>query len=249
METAYRKSTLKVLRKIQPAKADDIRSAVRKFADDPTVPNNNLKPLKGVTNGTRIGIGDWRVSMRIDDAGENLEVFEIAPRGSAYAKGQQKARRKKAGKEESRRPEMTVTTPAFRPLGVTQIPKLEADVRDHLATAPDDAWALLFARALASLRHHLAAAEAAEDAAASAAFKASRGDELVPAEVVDQLLDGVNPLRVWRKHRGLTLKGLSEKADLSVSYLSEMERGLKEGSVSTLLALSETLGVDMDDLV
>ena len=32
------------------------------------------------------------------------------------------------------------------------------------------------------------------------------GEELVPSEVVYALLDGENPIRVWRQHRGLTQK-------------------------------------------
>src|ERR1700730_13493799 len=52
----------RVLARMQPAKAKDIREAIDKVAADPTAPNNNLRPLKGVPNGFRIRVGDWRVS-------------------------------------------------------------------------------------------------------------------------------------------------------------------------------------------
>jgi mRNA interferase RelE/StbE len=73
-----------VLVRMQPAKAKDIREAIDKVAADPTAPNNNLRPLKGVPNGFRIRVGDWRVSFTLDRQGGVMSVFEIAPRGGAY---------------------------------------------------------------------------------------------------------------------------------------------------------------------
>ena len=37
----------------------------------------------------------------------------------------------------------------------------------------------------------------------------AEGEELVPAEVVYALLDGGNPIRVWREYRGLSMPVLS----------------------------------------
>jgi mRNA interferase RelE/StbE len=72
----------KVLARMQPAKAKDIRDAIDKVAADPTAPNNNLRPLKGVPNGFRGG--DWRISYTLDRQAGVMSVFEIAPRGGAY---------------------------------------------------------------------------------------------------------------------------------------------------------------------
>jgi len=74
----------KVLVRMQPAKAKDIREAIDKVAADPTAPNSNLRPLKGVPNGFRIRVGDWRVSFTLDRQAGVMSVFEIAPRGGAY---------------------------------------------------------------------------------------------------------------------------------------------------------------------
>jgi mRNA interferase RelE/StbE len=74
----------KILARMQPAKAKDIREAVDKVAADPTAPNNKLRPLKGVPNGFRIRVGDWRVSYTLDRQAGVMSVFEIAPRGGAY---------------------------------------------------------------------------------------------------------------------------------------------------------------------
>lgn len=74
-------------------------------------------------------------------------------------------------------------------------------------------------------------------------------DEMVPGEVVDRLLDGQNAVRVWRRHRGLNAQALAERAKISSAYLSEIETGRKEGSVSVLKRIAEALSVDLDDLV
>jgi mRNA interferase RelE/StbE len=72
------------LARIQPAKAKDIREAIDKVAADPNARNNNLRTLKGVPNGFRIRVGDWRVSYSVDYEACVMSVFEIAPRGGAY---------------------------------------------------------------------------------------------------------------------------------------------------------------------
>lgn len=84
MQILFAKSAVKALLKMQPAKAKSIREAIGTVAADPFAPNNNVKPLKGIRNGYRLRIGDWRVSYTIDRASQTLNVFEIAPRGGAY---------------------------------------------------------------------------------------------------------------------------------------------------------------------
>lgn len=97
--------------------------------------------------------------------------------------------------------------------------------------------------------------ERLEDAADIAAAKTVRADiaagrdELVPASVVNRIMAGENPMRVWREHRGMTAKELSLKADLSAPYVSEIETGKKDGSVSAVKRIAKVLGVEIDDLV
>ena len=67
-----------------PAKAADIREAMARVAADPLAPNPNLRPLRGVPNGFRIRVGDWRISYTLDRASDVMDVFEIATRGGAY---------------------------------------------------------------------------------------------------------------------------------------------------------------------
>jgi mRNA interferase RelE/StbE len=84
LKITYRRTAVKALRGVQRAKAEDITQAIGRVAADPSAPNNNVTPLKGVANGFRIRVGDWRVSYTIDREAGSVDVFEIAPRGAAY---------------------------------------------------------------------------------------------------------------------------------------------------------------------
>ena len=91
-----------------------------------------------------------------------------------------------------------------------------------------------------------------EDLRDSKAFgeKLARGEEeVIPVEVVERLVDGESPVKVWREHRGLTQEELGEQVGLSGSYLSQIESGKREGTVRVYAALARALGVDVDDLV
>lgn len=56
-------------------------------------------------------------------------------------------------------------------------------------------------------------------------------------------------IREQRIANGLQLRDLAEKSFLSYSYLSELERGLKECSSSTMECLANGLGVELYDLI
>jgi DNA-binding XRE family transcriptional regulator len=75
------------------------------------------------------------------------------------------------------------------------------------------------------------------------------GGEFVPGEVVDRLIAGESPVRVWRGHRGLSLREVARQADISPQLLSEIENSRKEGSIGSLRAIARVLDVDLDDLV
>lgn len=73
-------------------------------------------------------------------------------------------------------------------------------------------------------------------------------EELIPAPFANRLLDGENPLRVWRDLRGLTQAALAEKAGIHRVTVAEIETGRKKGSIATLRALAVALDVSVDDL-
>jgi DNA-binding XRE family transcriptional regulator len=75
------------------------------------------------------------------------------------------------------------------------------------------------------------------------------GEELIPGEVTYAILDGENPIRVWRDYRGLTQQQLAEAAGISVPYLSQIESGKRKGTTGILSAIAEVLGLSLDDVV
>lgn len=75
------------------------------------------------------------------------------------------------------------------------------------------------------------------------------GAELVPAELVYALLDGANPMRVWREYRGLSQGDLAAEAGISASYLSQLESGKRTGTAEVLSAIAAALDVTIDDLI
>jgi len=74
-------------------------------------------------------------------------------------------------------------------------------------------------------------------------------DELLPVELVTQLVSGENKVKVWRNYRGLTQMQLAQATNLTQAYIGQVETGKREGSVKVLVVIAEALGVDVDDLV
>jgi DNA-binding Xre family transcriptional regulator len=91
--------------------------------------------------------------------------------------------------------------------------------------------------------------ELLEDAAATAAWHRTRDEEAVPIAIVDRLLAGDNPIRVWREYRGLSLTALAAAAGIGKGYLSQLENGQRQGPAPTLKRIATALSVDLEDLV
>lgn len=73
-------------------------------------------------------------------------------------------------------------------------------------------------------------------------------EELFPLEVTKALIAGEEPVRVFRKHRGLTVVQLAEMTGLSRPYLTEIETGKKTGSFDAMARIARALNVSLDDL-
>ena len=72
-------------------------------------------------------------------------------------------------------------------------------------------------------------------------------DELIPSEVVYAILDGENPIKVWREYRGLTQQQLADTAGISKPYLSQIETGKQKGTTDNLSAIAKALDVSLED--
>jgi DNA-binding Xre family transcriptional regulator len=123
---------------------------------------------------------------------------------------------------------------AVRTFIAEQIPNAhpvgESEAADYVMLKPDDLDELI------------------EDRLAAAAYARTRDQESVPQPMIDRLLAGESPVRVWREHRGLTLADLAAKAGIGKGYLSQIEKRQRNGTVATLRKLAEALGVELGDL-
>ncbi len=96
------------------------------------------------------------------------------------------------------------------------------------------------------------AIEDAQDAADAQATeeRIARGEgEYMPAFVVDAILDGENPVKVYREYRKKTQAALAAEAGLSVDMIKKIESGKSDGSLKSLKAIAKALKVDLDDIV
>ena len=69
-----------------------------------------------------------------------------------------------------------------------------------------------------------------------------------PSELVQRMLAGEQPVRVWREQRGFTPAYLAAKAGLSMNSLRNIETGRMVGSITALRALAAALDPTVDDL-
>ncbi len=75
------------------------------------------------------------------------------------------------------------------------------------------------------------------------------GGESIPGEFVKRMIDGENPVRVFRDLRGFTQAQLSERSGVNRVQIANIESGKKSGSLATFKKLSAALSVTVDDLV
>lgn len=76
-----------------------------------------------------------------------------------------------------------------------------------------------------------------------------RGDEeLIPADVVNAILDGQNPIKVWREYRSLTQQQLADAVQISKPYLSQIETGKRTGTTDVLAAIAKALDVSLEQI-
>ena len=77
-----------------------------------------------------------------------------------------------------------------------------------------------------------------------------RGEqEVLPSELTYAILDGENPIKVWREYRGLTQQQLAEATGISTPYLSQIEKNRRTGTKEVLMAIARALKVTLDDII
>lgn len=124
---------------------------------------------------------------------------------------------------------------------MSKVQILEANGKPAFAVLPYDEYAAL--------------RELAEDAADCAALSrfakryASKQEVTVPVEVIDRIMAGESPLRVWREYRGMTAAQLAAAVAITPAHVSKLESGKGEPSVTLLRHLSKALQVDIELLL
>lgn len=86
-------------------------------------------------------------------------------------------------------------------------------------------------------------------AAVGAEQRRAAGEEYVPIELLDRIMAGENPVRAWRKYRGLSQQELGDCIGLSKMTISSLERGERGTSSKNWRALADALSVDVGDIL
>ena len=74
-------------------------------------------------------------------------------------------------------------------------------------------------------------------------------DETVPHEVVGLVIKkGMNLVRAWRTHLGLTQREVAKRAGISQAALSQMEKSTNELRTATLEKLARAMGISAEQL-
>ena len=74
-------------------------------------------------------------------------------------------------------------------------------------------------------------------------------DDTIPHEVVGIVAqEGCNLVRAWRLHLGLTQKEVAERAGMTQSALSQMEKADNEMRSNTLEKLAAAMGIAVEQL-
>ncbi len=117
---------------------------------------------------------------------------------------------------------------------------IEKDGRREYAIIPIDEYERL-----------VAAAEMADDLLTYDHIKSKVDDEdseTLPSQVVNRLLDGENPIRIWREFRELTQQQLAERTKITEADLQQYESGSQEIDAQLLSRIANELQVRVDDI-
>ena len=88
------------------------------------------------------------------------------------------------------------------------------------------------------------------DAGDIALADAAAGGPTLPGDLLAKVLAGeLHPLAAWRKAAGLSQGALAEKAGQRAATISDIESRKIDPRLSTVKALAEALGVEIDNIV
>ena len=74
-------------------------------------------------------------------------------------------------------------------------------------------------------------------------------EQHIPTDVFDQVLDGANPVKIYREWRGYSVKELSVKTGISEQIIYGIESGSRKGNVSHYQKIAHALNLIVDDII
>lgn len=76
------------------------------------------------------------------------------------------------------------------------------------------------------------------------------GDEIaIPSEITFAILEGLSPIRVWRKYKKIKMNELAKNVGISSAYLSQIENKKRNPTIDTLKKIAQALELDIEVLI
>lgn len=78
----------------------------------------------------------------------------------------------------------------------------------------------------------------------------SQNPETIPSQYVNRIfINNENPIRVYREWRGYSMQYVAEKIGITQSYLSNIENGKRDGTISLYQKLARTLNTEIETIL
>lgn len=73
--------------------------------------------------------------------------------------------------------------------------------------------------------------------------------EQYPGQVIGRIVDGENPVRVFREYRNITKDQLAQAINATPAYITSVESDVSQASLSSLQAIAQALQINVDELM
>ncbi len=77
----------------------------------------------------------------------------------------------------------------------------------------------------------------------------AKKEEAFPMRLYGAIDAGEHPIRAFRNYRKLSVRKLASMADISETYLSQIESGVRKGTTKTCKAIAKALNVPVSEII
>ena len=110
-------------------------------------------------------------------------------------------------------------------------------------------WAIIPYKEFVAIQEAIEDAEDIRDIEENLKAIQQNKELVIPGEITFAILDGGNPIRVWREYKKIKLNELAKKVGISASYLSQIENGKRNPTIDRLKLIATALRVDPELLI